>query len=73
MCWSRDKKKNGSLVMGRMTITLDISIYTILTVSGIFILLKGCVIFWGIALASNNLSKLAKIVDNLGLRQSKCV
>ena len=63
-----------------MTITLDISIYTILTVSGIFILLKGCVIFWGIALASNNFAKLAKIVDNLakivdnlGFRQSKSV
>ena len=34
---------------------------------------KGHVVFWGIALASNNFAKLAKIVDNLGFRQSKSV
>ena len=37
------------------------------------ILPKGHVVFWGIALASNNFAKLAKIVDNLGFRQSKSV
>ena len=57
-----------------MTITLDVSIYSIfLIVSGIFILPKGRVVFWGIALASDNFVKLAKIVDNLRLRQSKSV
>ena len=38
-----------------------------------FILPKGHVVFWGIALASNNFAKLAKTVDNLGFRQSKSV
>ena len=59
--------------MGRTTITLDSSMYTILIVLCtyiyiyIYILPKGGAIFWGITLAFDDFAELLKIVDNLEL------
>ena len=59
--------------MGRTTITLDSSMYTILIVlcarthTHIYILPKGGAIFWGITLAFDDFAELLKIVDNLEL------
>ena len=57
--------------MGRTTITLDSSMYTILivlcTYIYIYILPKGGAIFWGITLAFDDFAELLKIVDNLEL------
>ena len=57
--------------MGRTTITLDSSMYTILIVLCIYIYIyilpKGGAIFWGITLAFDDFAELLKIVDNLEL------